>query len=215
MKGLLEIILFEIRRKYYDDQPYLETMYITAFLMLYYGLMRVGEISDSPHTVKAVNVHKSNCRNKDNMLIILYSSKTHNLGSHPQIIKLIGQKTIEVTDSNKEITCYSTKSPKNLGNKQFCPVRWLKAYISLRPPIINNQENLFIFRDRNTLKPNHLRSLLRGIIKSLQLDETLYDTHSFRIGRATSLFKEKVPVDQIKELGRWKSNAVYKYLRNL
>ena len=35
------------------------------------------------------------------------------------------------------------------------------------------------------------------------------------LAEATDLFKFKTSIDKIKELGRWKSNAVYKYLRTV
>ena len=85
----------------------------------------------------------------------------------------------------------------------------------MRDPIGSPREQMFIFRDGTTLKSCHLRHTLRETLNKLGLDSTLYDTHSFRIGRATDLFKLGVNVDKIKELGRWKSNAVYKYLRSL
>ena len=78
---------------------------------------------------------------------------------------------------------------------------------------MDDNEQLFIFQDGTNLQNFHLRNLLRSILTELHLDADLYDTHSFRIGRATDLFKYNTNIDKIKELGRWKSNAVYKYLR--
>ena len=50
-------------------------------------------------------------------------------------------------------------------------------------------------------------------IKKLNLDCRLYNTHSFRIGRCSDLLKMGVPIEKIKLMGRWKSNAVFKYVR--
>ena len=74
-------------------------------------------------------------------------------------------------------------------------------------------EPLFIFRDGSPVRPQHARSVLKMALKNLQLDPSLYNTHSFRIGRATDLFKKGFSLEQIKQYGRWKSNAIYKYLR--
>ena len=73
-KSLLEMLLFEIERFYGDNnqQPYLELLYKTMFLMGYYGMLRVGELTFSPHTLKARNVHIGN--NKDKIMIVLYTS---------------------------------------------------------------------------------------------------------------------------------------------
>ena len=83
--GLLELILFEIQCKFmqYDSQPYLCILYQAMFALGYYGLMRIGELTLSPHTVKAKNVHLAH--NKDKLLIVLYSSKTHDSGSVPSL----------------------------------------------------------------------------------------------------------------------------------
>ena len=205
--GLLDLIMYSIRRKYHD-QPFLESLYITAYLFAYYGLMRVGELADSPHSLKAVNVHES--RDLDKLLIVLYSSKTHGPDSLPQKIRIIGNKFIQVKNNNE--TFNHTMVRKKLG--KFCPVEWARHYIRLRGPTSHDDENLLIFSDKSNLQSHHLRNLLREILASHGLDSNLYDTHSFRIGRASDLMKDKVSVEEIKQLGRWKSNAVYKYLRH-
>ena len=207
-KGLLDLILFNIRKRY-ETQPYLEAMYTTGFLLFYHGLMRVGELAESPHSVKAINIHESKKLNK--ILLILYSSKTHGKDSLPQQIKILGKMTLEITDEHNDTTTVSIR--KNFLGK-FCPVEWTRKYISMRQPIMQEDEQFLIFRDGSNVKPVHMRQILRNILKDdLGLDSNLYDTHSFRIGRATDLFKLGTDIEQIKQLGRWKSNAVYKYLR--
>ena len=208
-KGLLELILFWINRKYGDSQPYLEAMYISCYLVAYYGLMRVGELAESCHSLKAMNIHES--RNRKRLLLILYTSKTHGLNTLPQKIKIFGKQSIEVVDSIRHKNSYKIKS-KDLG--RFCPYEWTKKFIQMRKPITDQAENFYIFSDGSNVQPHHLRNLLRESLHSMNLDSSLYDTHSFRIGRATDLFKAGVNVEDIKQLGRWKSNAVYKYLRN-
>ena len=70
-KGLVELILFEIKRMF-TDQPVLETMYTAWFLLAYYGLFRVGELAFDDHMVKAKDVHIG--INKNKLLFILYTS---------------------------------------------------------------------------------------------------------------------------------------------
>ena len=207
-RGLLDLILFKIQRKY-QNQPYLEALYITAFLLQYFGLMRIGEIADSVHSIKAVNVHDAKQHNR--LLIILYSSKTHGRDSQPQKIKILGNKAIEIIDQYSSLSKYHAR--KNLG--KFCPVEWTRRFIQLRTPIKHEEENFFILSDGGAIQSTFLRNLLRSVLDSFDLDSSLYDTHSFRIGRATDLFKAGVNIEDIKQLGRWKSNAVYKYLKNL
>ena len=74
-KGLLELLLFEIERMYSKDQqqPYLEIMYKALFCLAYYGMMRVGELTQGAHCLKAKDIHVGN--NKDKITMVLYTSK--------------------------------------------------------------------------------------------------------------------------------------------
>ena len=48
--NLLEMILFEVQRFFTKkNQQYLEIMYKTLFAICYYGLMRISEVTKSPH----------------------------------------------------------------------------------------------------------------------------------------------------------------------
>ena len=188
--AFLEILLFELEHMY-ATQPYLCILYQSIFAIAYYGLMRIGEIVHSKHTLKAKDMH--NGANKNKVLLVLYSSKTHNQGSEPQKIK---------------ITEVSSGKQRN-----FCPFNLLHKYIKLRGSYLNDCEEFFVFRDRSVIHPSVVRTLLRKLIKGLNLQDHLYDCHSFCIGRSSDLFKFGVQVDVIKKMGRWKLNAVYKYLK--
>ena len=70
--GFFEMLLFELERYYSSRaQDYLEWMYKALFVLCYYGLMRVGEVTMSPHVLKAKNVHMAT--NKDKLLLVLYT----------------------------------------------------------------------------------------------------------------------------------------------
>ena len=83
-KGLLHLILNETE-KLFNQQPYLEILYKALFISAYYGLLRAGEVTQGPHVILANNVHIG--LNKDKILFILRTSKTHTAGSKPQMIK--------------------------------------------------------------------------------------------------------------------------------
>ena len=68
-----------------NQQPYLQVLYKAMFSTAYFGLFRIGEITQSPHVLKAIDVHTG--VNKK-MMFVLHSSKTHNKGMKPQIIKI-------------------------------------------------------------------------------------------------------------------------------
>ena len=73
--SLLEMILFEIQRYFHGTgQVYLHIMYKALFAIAYYGLMRISEVTQSDHVVKAKDVHLA--LNKCKLKLVLYSSKT-------------------------------------------------------------------------------------------------------------------------------------------
>ena len=193
-KNLLEVILFEVERKYLviSKQLYKCALLKAVYITLYYGLFRVGEIAEGRHTVKAIDVHDAT--NKNQYLFVLHSSKTHSNADRPQKIR------IQADDNNND-------------NNNFSPVAVIDDYIQFRRFRLTANEAFFIKEDGTTISAGEIRTELREILSHLELKPELYDVHSFRIGRATDLHKSGVTIDQIQEIGRWKSNAVYKYLK--
>ena len=57
-----------------NQQPFLSLLYRTLFTVAYFGLFRVGELTQGSHPVLAKDVHIS--FNKKKLLFILHSSKT-------------------------------------------------------------------------------------------------------------------------------------------
>ena len=195
---LLEILKFTGRYFLEQGQPYLAVLYQTIFCSAYYGLLRVSEVTLTPgnHAVRVTDVHLG--VNKSNILFILRSSKTHGRYTHPQLIKI----TSEGLGKEKKST--GPLSPFNL----------IKKYSKMRPDYRNKAEPFFIFRDFSPVTGLHMRSTLHLMLKLMNYNEILYNCHSFRAGRSLDLMKYGVPVELIKKLGRWKSNAVYTYLRS-
>ena len=198
-RKLLEHILFELTRFNYSN--YVVVMYQTAFSLAYYGLLRAGELTLSPHVIRAKNVHKAS--QKDKFMLVLYSSKTHGKGSKPQIIK------ISAADDYTQMKLDPVKWKKY---KLICPFFLLQKYLSLRGGYDKEDKQLLIFKDGTPLHSGQLRRVLRKTLKKLNLNPKLYDLHSFRKGRAGDLLKKGVSIERIKRYGRWKSNAVFKYL---
>ena len=194
--SLLEMILFEVGRLY-SEQPYLEYMYKAIFAMSYYGMMRVGEVTYSPHVLKAKNVHIGTY--KDKLLLVLYSSKTHDKGSRLQKIKITSNRA-------EKMGLYV--------HRNFCPFKIMRVYLQLRGNYKTDQEQFFIFRDGQPIRGRNVGLLLKKLIQIIGLQDRLYSMHSFRIGRTSDLVKFNYPIDEVKRLGRWKSNAVFKYIRN-
>ena len=122
--GLLEIILFQCERLFVN-QWYCEIMYKTLFILAYYGMFRIGELAKGDHSVRAKNVHVG--KNKKKILMILYSSKTHNKESYPQEVRISAENDTELT---------SRKS------KNFCPFKLARRFMDLRGGF-NDDEDIF------------------------------------------------------------------------
>ena len=190
-RRLLDLILFEVQR-IFPGQPYLEKLYLGMFSISYYGMFRIGEIAKSPHTMKAKDMHIAS--NKNKILILLHSSKTHGKGSYPQKIKI------------------QASQPRS--NSFFCPFKLLRAYLEARGDYINETEDFFIFKDRATVQAENVRTILRKALKNLGLRADLYNTHSFRIGKATEMMAANYTIAEIMRAGRWRTtSSVLRYFR--
>ena len=151
-KPLLELLLFEVQRKFENKQPYLEILYKTIFLLAYYGLFRIGELTSGTHPIKAADVHIA--QNKDKILLILYSSKTHGRESRPQKVKIAATKN-------------------GISNKFFCPFKTSREYLALRGNYKNKSEPFFIFRDRQPVTPPHVREILKFTLKEIKFESKI------------------------------------------
>ena len=189
------MLLFEVGRMF-RDQEYLNTLYKALFALAYYGLMRIGELVHSPHTLKATNIHIG--QNKNKILIILHTSKTHGLDKPPQRIKIAALRNYETFARRKRF---------------FCPFELVRNYIAKQGDYATDDEEFFIFQGLTPIQPTQIRSILKILLEKIGLNPDLYDTHSFRIGHASQMLKNKISIDEIRTFGRWSSSCVYKYLK--
>ena len=195
-RNLFELLLFQLEIKF-KCQPYLEILYKAIFTFAYFGMLRIGELVAGDHTVKAKDVYVN--KQLKRILIVLHCSKTHGLGDNPQ-----------------KVSVAERRLPSRICPKQhtFCPFDIINAYMAFRGGYDFDDEHFFIFTSKQSIKPAQVRKVLRSCLQALGLNSKLYDTHSFRIGRATDLlFKCRTPLEKIKVFGRWRSNAVYKYFK--
>ena len=132
------------------------------------------------------------------MLFVLYSSKTHDKSSRPQKIF---------------ITANLSEKSGDYAKWFFCPFAIMRQYLEVRGDFASDQDPLFIFKGNLPVKPIHVRQLLKSILVKLGLDSSLYRMHSFRIGRTTDLIKFGYSIDEVKLMGHWKSNVIFKYIR--
>ena len=101
-----------------------------------------------------------------------------------------------------------------MKNAFFCPFQMIREYLSIRgTEYENDDEQFFILPDGSPLKQYTIRNMLIKLFKCLNLNSSVHSFHCFRIGRSLDLLKFGYTVDQIKLMGRWKSNAVFRYIR--
>ena len=202
-RGLLIILLRQVQVKF-ADQPYLSILYWTVKYCLFW----VGELTKGNHPVLAKNVHIG--YNKRKLLFLLRSSKTHDKGSKPQIIKILSTKQKSIK-SVKMSRCATNDFAET---ELPCPYLLLHQYARVRGPHDNDFEPFFIYRDKTPVRPTHMRNCLRTALSECGFNAMAYCTHSLRSGRSLDLLKLGLSVETIKKLGRWKSNTVFKYLRD-
>ena len=163
-----------------------------------------------PHPVWVSSVHIG--RNKQKILFLLKTSKTHGEYGPPQIIKINSHKLPYSSLTDKNICQIKNRQ---LESDSYCPYMILRKYISFRPKARNDQEPFFIFRDHTPVKPIQMRNVLKQMLHLSGFNSDLYNCQSLRIGCTSDLLKLGISVETIKKLGRWRSNAVFSYLRTL
>ena len=114
-KGLLNMLMDQLGN-IFDKQPYLLILYRAIFITLYFGLFRIGELTAASgnHAVLAKDVCIG--RNKNKLMFVLHTSKTHTKGHKPQIIKISKTRCFQSTAAtSQQTTCY-----------RYCPFKMIK-----------------------------------------------------------------------------------------
>ena len=146
-KGLMQLLLDTVPQLYNNPQLYLVTLYQTMICTAYFGLFRVGEIAWLDHTVKAADMHIG--VNKDKVMFVLHTSKTHGRDRKPQIIKIdseiIQSKSTKTVTSEREIGPFALLRTYTKVRKKFITInepffRWFK--FTLKPPYTITHGNL-------------------------------------------------------------------------
>ena len=150
-------------------------MYQALFATAYFGLFQVGELTKGSHPICAKDVHIG--ENKKKLLFILHTSKTHWKNSKPQSVK------ISSTDIQKKQEKTHFTDRTTIANP--CPYKLLRKFLNVRKKAYKTvDEPFFIFSDRTPVRPTNLRRVLKMMLQEAGLDFRLYNTMSFRAGRA-------------------------------
>ena len=95
-------------------------------------------------------------------------------------------------------------------DNDICPVNSLLAYLVRR---CGTPGPLFVMEDGQYLTRELFRAQLNTILQEAGLNAKDYNTHSFRIGAATSAREAGISDASIQMLGQWKSDAYKVYIR--
>ena len=90
-----------------------------------------------------------------------------------------------------------------------CPVTTILDFILARGPI---SSPLFCWPDGAPIKRSFFVEKLNNSLRFCNLDPSLYKSHSFRIGATSWAAAKGFSDSQIRQLGRWKSNAFLNYI---
>lgn len=202
---LLNRILDEVKKiPRVRDQPYLIALYRAMFVSAYYGLMRVGEITNSKHVVKSRDAHVA--RNKTKVQFRLWTAKNLKRGQWPDDIKIDG-----LHDCRRCFPTMVKSAGRSKNSESYCPVCIIKKYNALRERT-QGCKQFFIFRSGIAVGAHNFRTVLKEALKRIGVDNSVYNCHSFRHGRCCDLRRLGYSILDLKLVGRWRSNAVYNYM---
>ena len=146
-----------------------------------------------------------------------------NSAAKPDRFRTLQWDQVEVFDTHAVIHLTTSKNDRyhqgadlllpRLDDHRFCPVFWLARMAKLQHRYRNKRNWVFITNHDTPLAMQEFRREFRNTIRLLGLDPSKFNTHSFRIGGATELFRRGVSVDVIKKLGRWKGDTFEMYTR--
>ena len=94
--------------------------------------------------------------------------------------------------------------------KDICPIQAIVPYLIIRGA---QPDPLFVFSDGSYLTRQRFASLITSTLQRAGINDKQYNTHSFRIGAATTAKEAGISDVEIKMLGRWKSSAYQLYVR--
>ena len=118
-------------------------------------------------------------------------------------------------ESNKlYITMLSYKHSKDsITYRLHCSRRLTHHYRKFIKMRGNFSGPLFSHVNHKPFTRNYIVKSLQSDLASLSLDTSYYNSHSFRIGKASDLAKEGKSVTQISLIGRWNSSAFQNYIK--
>lgn len=169
----------------YND--YESNLFKSLFTIAYFGLFRVSELVVASNTLIGTALMSENIQlDKNSVVITLLKYKTNQRG--------------------KEVTL---KLPSD-SNQAICPVYTTSKYIQIRP---KHSSIFFCHANGSPVTRQQFSAVLSKCLGKTIYASGHYRSHSFRIGRASDLAAQGMPMSQIMKLGRWQSMSYKLYIR--
>ena len=168
------------------SSPYLRTLYRAMYVISFFALMRVGEVTTNAQG--QVSLMLDQVKIYPNHVIITIRNFKHNLTRQPFDLVMVRQSINEI-----------------------CPIKCLLDYLQLRG---DRPGPLFCMPDLKPVPREMFLKNLKTTLSFCGLDPALYKSHSYRIGGASYYAELGLTDEQIRLIGRWKTTAFRKYIRS-
>ena len=177
-----------------SQQPhsYTNIMMWAACCLAFFGFLRVSEFTTPTQTAYDCTEHLS-------LRDIAVNSR------HSPHLLRITIKQSKTDPFRKGVHLFLGKT-----GTQICPINAIMPYLAIRGA---QAGPLFITKEGKHLTRQLFSSHLNTILEEMKIDTSKYNTHSFRIGAATSAKEAGISDAHIQMLGRWKSQAYMQYIR--
>lgn len=164
---------------------------LQAMLILgFHACLRIGEMIPACKKQKDAVIQLSDLQwQNKNKQVVLTLRKFKNSGKQ-------GPQTIMLRRATKEAAL-------------LCPVRALRKYLQVRG---SKKGPLFTAQNEPVLRRTFDKQLA-ALVGFCGYDPKLYKGHSLRIGAATEAAAQGKSDSQIRNLGRWRSDAFKRYIR--
>lgn len=170
-------------------------LFHAVMLCAFFCFMRISEFAAVSKTniqsslILASDVEFTNLGQDNASVLVTFRYTKNNQMGTPQIVELIRS-----------------------GDETICPVRALTLYAQMRP----KREGSFFFVCHfggDPLTQYQFNATLKQVLIFLGLGGSPFSAHSFRIGAASTAALLGFSFDEVKAMGRWRSDAAQLYIR--
>lgn len=166
--------------------PYEAVLFRTAFVLAFYGALRVGELVSQTTSQPGGLLEEDVVLVDGEVQVCIRSSKTDQLGRGAWL------------------------SLFSLPGCSSCPVQATREYMAVR----QGKGGAFLrHEDGSSLSRYQFVAVVRKCLGAMGLSPGEYGAHSFRIGAATEAVRLGLSVDTVQRIGRWESQRYRSYVR--